>query len=118
MVTERLEALGAVLPQMVKHGQCCIPELSGRAFGTEPPVDPTYRRADVIAQRVAVVAGCCIHCLVTHDLLVYQRNHFVLLMKEYRVTNAADEAPVDKPFGWRFTFPLLLGSTLNPINSR
>jgi len=38
-------------------------------------------------------------------------------MKEYRVTNAADEAPVDKPFGWRFTFPLLLGSTLNPINS-
>ncbi len=23
----------------------------------------------------------------------------------------------DKPFGWRFTFPLLLGSTLNPINS-
>jgi predicted MFS family arabinose efflux permease len=32
------------------------------------------------------------------------------------------DAPVDadaprKPFGWRFTTPLLLGSTLNPINS-
>ena len=23
----------------------------------------------------------------------------------------------DRPFGWRFTAPLLLGSTLNPINS-
>jgi hypothetical protein len=26
-------------------------------------------------------------------------------------------APSPKPFGWRFTTPLLLGSTLNPINS-
>jgi MFS family permease len=25
--------------------------------------------------------------------------------------------PAQKPFGWRFTTPLLLGSTLNPINS-
>ena len=25
--------------------------------------------------------------------------------------------PLEKPFGWRFTFPLMLGSTLNPINS-
>ncbi|NNC12730.1 MFS transporter [Planctomonas sp. JC2975] len=29
----------------------------------------------------------------------------------------AASAPVPKPFGWRFTAPLLLGSTLNPINS-
>lgn len=28
-----------------------------------------------------------------------------------------DEATRAKPFGWRFTAPLLLGSTLNPINS-
>jgi predicted MFS family arabinose efflux permease len=28
-----------------------------------------------------------------------------------------DEKRVEKPFPWRFTFPLLLGSTLNPINS-
>ncbi|HEX3679265.1 MAG TPA: MFS transporter, partial [Galbitalea sp.] len=27
------------------------------------------------------------------------------------------EAVQSKPFGWRFTTPLLLGSTLNPINS-
>lgn len=33
------------------------------------------------------------------------------------MTEPADETPADKPFGWRFTFPLLLGSTLNPINS-
>jgi MFS family permease len=32
------------------------------------------------------------------------------------VTEAAPERP-SKPFGWRFTAPLLLGSTLNPINS-
>jgi MFS family permease len=30
---------------------------------------------------------------------------------------ASEDAPVAKPFGWRFTTPLLLGSTLNPINS-
>jgi predicted MFS family arabinose efflux permease len=29
----------------------------------------------------------------------------------------AQEVPARKPFGWRFTTPLLLGSTLNPINS-
>lgn len=35
------------------------------------------------------------------------------------MTAAATEAPADtdKPFGWRFTSPLLVGSTLNPINS-
>ncbi|MGI8418883.1 MAG: MFS transporter [Nakamurella sp.] len=27
------------------------------------------------------------------------------------------KAATSKPFGWRFTAPLLLGSTLNPINS-
>jgi MFS family permease len=27
------------------------------------------------------------------------------------------DAAANKPFGWRFTAPLLLGSTLNPINS-
>lgn len=26
-------------------------------------------------------------------------------------------APFSNPFGWRFSLPLLLGSTLNPINS-
>ena len=30
------------------------------------------------------------------------------------MTTTATQA---QPFGWRFTFPLLLGSTLNPINS-
>ncbi|UFS58461.1 MFS transporter [Subtercola endophyticus] len=30
---------------------------------------------------------------------------------------AAPPTPPTKPFGWRFTAPLLLGSTLNPINS-
>jgi MFS family permease len=30
---------------------------------------------------------------------------------------ASEEVPAAKPFGWRFTSPLLLGSTLNPINS-
>ena len=29
----------------------------------------------------------------------------------------SSEMVVVKPFGWRFTAPLLLGSTLNPINS-
>jgi MFS family permease len=29
----------------------------------------------------------------------------------------APQAATPKPFGWRFTAPLLLGSTLNPINS-
>jgi MFS family permease len=29
----------------------------------------------------------------------------------------AREVPARKPFGWRFTTPLLLGSALNPINS-
>lgn len=28
-----------------------------------------------------------------------------------------EQATAPKPFGWRFTAPLLLGSTLNPINS-
>ncbi|HEY0261191.1 MAG TPA: MFS transporter [Lacisediminihabitans sp.] len=33
------------------------------------------------------------------------------------MTDTAEERAAQKPFGWRFTFPLLLGSTLNPINS-
>lgn len=33
------------------------------------------------------------------------------------MTKETDKRSVDKPFGWRFAFPLLLGSTLNPINS-
>jgi MFS family permease len=32
-------------------------------------------------------------------------------------TPPAQTQAAQKPFGWRFTFPLLLGSTLNPINS-
>jgi MFS family permease len=32
-------------------------------------------------------------------------------------TNRAKQPKPAKPFGWRFTSPLLLGSTLNPINS-
>ncbi|HEY5223894.1 MAG TPA: MFS transporter [Microbacteriaceae bacterium] len=32
-------------------------------------------------------------------------------------TPQAPTPRADKPFGWRFTTPLLLGSTLNPINS-
>lgn len=31
--------------------------------------------------------------------------------------SVTDPTTPSKPFGWRFTFPLLLGSTLNPINS-
>jgi MFS family permease len=33
------------------------------------------------------------------------------------VSTAVPAAAAPKPFGWRFTAPLLLGSTLNPINS-
>lgn len=33
------------------------------------------------------------------------------------MTRTRRETEVATPFGWRFTFPLLLGSTLNPINS-
>lgn len=33
------------------------------------------------------------------------------------MTGPAPETTPPKPFGWRFTTPLLLGSTLNPINS-
>lgn len=33
------------------------------------------------------------------------------------MTRRVDERTANEPFGWRFTFPLLLGSTLNPINS-
>ena len=33
------------------------------------------------------------------------------------VVAAEVPSPAPKPFGWRFTAPLLLGSTLNPINS-
>lgn len=33
------------------------------------------------------------------------------------MTVTAAKAAATKPFGWRFTAPLLLGSTLNPINS-
>ncbi|MFF1878825.1 MFS transporter [Leifsonia sp. NPDC058230] len=32
-------------------------------------------------------------------------------------TNTPTGQAAEKPFGWRFTLPLLLGSTLNPINS-
>ena len=33
------------------------------------------------------------------------------------MTHTTETRTTDAPFGWRFTFPLLLGSTLNPINS-
>jgi predicted MFS family arabinose efflux permease len=38
-------------------------------------------------------------------------------MSEPGIRPATDEATATKPFGWRFITPLLLGSTLNPINS-
>jgi MFS family permease len=34
-----------------------------------------------------------------------------------RASETTDSAAATNPFGWRFTAPLLLGSTLNPINS-
>lgn len=33
------------------------------------------------------------------------------------MTDTVEESTPRKPFGWRFTAPLLLGSTLNPINT-
>ena len=38
-------------------------------------------------------------------------------MTEPAATEIASDPAPRKPFGWRFTAPLLLGSTLNPINS-
>jgi predicted MFS family arabinose efflux permease len=38
-------------------------------------------------------------------------------MKARRMPNIKEQAASGRQFGARFTFPLLLGSTLNPINS-